>query len=70
MEAAPGNRYIIRIALVVEVTVTTILKVAVVNPDVCCTIEAEVVPAVTVVCTRSLESEVTHDDIGGTTLEI
>ena len=70
MEATPRDGDIVSESLIVEVAVTTVLEIAVVNPCLGNTVEAEVIPSVAVVSARTYEGEVAQDDVAGTFLEI
>jgi hypothetical protein len=63
VETTPRDSYIVGKSFVVKVTIATILEIAVVNPRLCYAVEAEVIPAVAVVCARTHEGEVAQDDV-------
>ena len=70
METTPRDGDIIGVTLIIEVTIATILEVAVVHPDVGCAVKTKVISTITVVCTRTFKGEVTHNDIVRTRLKI
>ena len=62
-EAAPGDTDIVAAVLTVQITINTILKVTVINPDTLTSLKGEIVVAVYVISTCSLESKIPEDDI-------
>lgn len=63
MEAAPGNTDIIGLVITVEVSVNAILEVAMVDPDMVATLQGQVIIAIDVIGSGSLEGEIAEDDI-------
>ena len=62
-ETAPGDTDIVAAVLTVQITINTILKVTVVDPDTLTSLKGEIVVAVNIISTCSLESKIPEDDI-------
>ena len=62
-ETTPCYRNIVRCAFDIEVAVTAVLKIAVIDPYIRGFVETEVVPSVTVVCTGTLKGQIAQKEV-------